>query len=121
LGAEQAGPSIAIEVRPRPHVGQWGRDVGLERQDIARLTDGPLFHGVDQLERANPRLPDVHVGIAQPRVGAQERGQGEGHLGRVESLLWRTLALLGVRLADPDERHSYPILMEIAVEAADLE
>ena len=39
LGTEQAGPAVAIEIGPRPHVGQGRRQVDFECEHIRLFAD----------------------------------------------------------------------------------
>ena len=80
-----------------------------------------MLHGVDQPEGADPGLLDVHIRVEEPRVGHEERRQGEGHLGRIEPLLRCAILRFIRRLADADEWDSQAVLVEVPVQAADLE
>ena len=97
-GPEQAGPAVAVQVGPRPHVGQRRGQVGTRPSMPG--ADGPDPDRIDQLQRALARLVEVHVRVAEPRRGHEEGRQREGHLGRVEPL--GPLA----RLARPGGRRS---------------
>ena len=76
---------------------------------------------VEELERAFPGFLDVDVGVGEPRVGHQKRGEREGHLIGIEPLLRRALTLLGLGLSDADQGHAEAVLVEVLVEAGHLE
>ena len=114
-GPEQAGPSIAVQVGPRPHVGQRRGQVALGRH--RRIADGAGPERVDQVERQLAGRVDLAV-VAEPRGRDDERGQREGHLGRVEPL-----GPLGLPLgpADGDQRDAQAILVVQRGQARDVE
>ena len=97
-----------------------GRSRAAARRRLGRRRSGRWTGSISSsVQTRASRLVDL--GIPQPRVGDEERRQREGHLGRVEPLLGCALALLVARLADRDQRHAQPVLVIVAVEAADLE
>ena len=82
-GPEQAGPAVAVQVGPRPHVGQRRGQVGLEGDHGRRLADGAVPHRVDQLEGALAQRRRTSTSGSRSReIGHQEGRQREGHLGR---------------------------------------
>ena len=86
------------------------------------LADIVVMHGIVQLEGAFPGFLDVDVGVAEPRVRHEERGQREGHLVGIEPFGRRALALLVVAgLADGDQGDAQTVLVEVFVEPRHLE
>ena len=113
-GAEEAAPAVAVQVGAGPHVGQRGRQVGLQRHR-GRAADGEGgAERVDQVQRA---LAGAVV-VAEAGVRREEGGQREGHLGGVEALDagGRLLAA-----ADADQRDAQAVLVILGVEPGDVE
>ena len=94
-GPEQAGPSVAVRGRSATTCRRaaWSGRPRRADRPAAAPTLG-YADRVDQLEACTRGARrSSAVGVAEPRVGAEEGGQREGHLGRVEPL--RPLARLG--------------------------
>ncbi len=87
FGSDQASPAVSIQIRPRPHVSQGSREVGLEWDEVRFLADGPVAHGIVQVQRTNPGLANINIRVAATENWLKERCQRESHLGRIESLL----------------------------------
>ncbi len=95
FGTEQAGPAVAIEIGPRPHVGQRRRQVDLECEDVGLVTDGRALCTGSYSQSVHSRASLMStLGVVQPRVGNEECRQRKCHLRRIESFLRRALAFL---------------------------
>ena len=87
---------------------------------VELVTDGTCPNRIEQPECTLPCFVDIEVGVTQPPVGDEKCRQRKGHLGRIETLCRRALALLDVRFANRDQRNAQPVLGKVAVDARHL-